>query len=105
MGWPVTTTAPVIDLVLRELEAYRRSGRPVHLAHAARALHEALAAIRNEAPPELGHARNVFANREHILAVEAWGKGMLGTTLRYDYEVHDEKDVFEGIPIASQPVV
>jgi DNA end-binding protein Ku len=40
----------------------------------------------------------VFANREHILAIEAWGKGMLGTTLRYDHEVRDEAEVFEGIP-------
>jgi non-homologous end joining protein Ku len=24
----------------------------------------------------------VFANRQHILAIGAWGKGMLGTTLR-----------------------
>src|SRR5262249_810581 len=43
-------------------------------------------------------ARIVFANREHILAVEPWGKGMLGTTLRYDYEVRDEKQFFNGIP-------
>jgi DNA end-binding protein Ku len=42
-------------------------------------------------------ARIVFANREHILAVEAWGKGMLGTTLRYDYEVRDESEFFKGI--------
>ena len=48
-------------------------------------------------------ARIVFANREHILAVEPWGKGMLGTTLRYDYEVRDEKDVFTGIPSPRIP--
>ena len=39
----------------------------------------------------------VFANREHVMAVEPWGKGMLGTTLRYDYEVRDEKELFRGI--------
>ena len=43
-------------------------------------------------------ARIVFANREHILAIEPWGKGMLGTTLRYDYEIRDEKKFFKGIP-------
>jgi len=42
-------------------------------------------------------ARIVFADREHILAVEAWGKGMLGTTLRYDYEVRDERQFFSGL--------
>jgi DNA end-binding protein Ku len=42
-------------------------------------------------------ARIVFANREHILAVEPWGNGMLGTTLRYDYEVREEAEFFKGI--------
>ena len=36
----------------------------------------------------------IFANRQHILAVEPWGKGMLGTTLRYDYDVRDESEFF-----------
>lgn len=48
-------------------------------------------------------ARIVFANREHILAVEAWGKGMLGTTLRYDYEVRGEKEAFRDIPSPRIP--
>jgi Ku protein len=39
----------------------------------------------------------IFANRQHILAIEPWGKGMLGTTLRFDYEVRDEKEFFQGI--------
>ena len=39
----------------------------------------------------------VFANRQHIPAIEPWGKGLLGTTLRYDYEVRDEKEFFKGI--------
>ena len=48
-------------------------------------------------------ARIVFANREHVLAIEAWGKGMLGTTLRYDYEVRDEKAFFKEIPNLRVP--
>jgi Ku protein len=43
-------------------------------------------------------ARIVFANREHIIAVEPWDKGMLATTLRYDHEVRDEKQFFKDIP-------
>ena len=39
----------------------------------------------------------IFANRQHILAIEPWGKGMLGTTLRFDYEVRDEKEFFKDI--------
>jgi DNA end-binding protein Ku len=43
-------------------------------------------------------ARIVMAHREHIIALEPLGKGLLGTTLRYDYEVRNEKDYFRGIP-------
>jgi len=43
-------------------------------------------------------ARIVMAHREHIIALEPLGKGLLGTTLRFDYEVRDEKDYFSGIP-------
>jgi DNA end-binding protein Ku len=32
-----------------------------------------------------------LANREHIIALEPFEKGFLGTTLRYDYEVRDAK--------------
>jgi DNA end-binding protein Ku len=43
-------------------------------------------------------ARIVMANREHIIALEPRGKGILGTTLRYDYEVRDEKPYFSEVP-------
>jgi DNA end-binding protein Ku len=45
-----------------------------------------------------GLARIVMANREHIIALEPLGKGILGTTLRYDYEVRDERRYFSEIP-------
>jgi DNA end-binding protein Ku len=40
----------------------------------------------------------VFTSREHIIALEARGKGMIGITLRYPYEVRDEKTYFDDIP-------
>lgn len=46
----------------------------------------------------VGIARVAFANREHIVAIEPWGKGMLCTTLRYDYEVRPEAEVFSDMP-------
>jgi DNA end-binding protein Ku len=73
--------------------------RPYYIVPDGKGGEEAFAVIR-DAMKDKGRvalARIVFANREHILAVEPWGKGMLGTTLRYDYEVRDEKDVFTGI--------
>ena len=70
--------------------------RPYYIVPDGKSGEEAFAVIR-DAMKDKGRvalARIVFANREHILAVEAWGKGMLGTTLRYDYEVRDEKEFF-----------
>jgi DNA end-binding protein Ku len=40
----------------------------------------------------------VFTSREHIIALEARGKGMLGVTLRYPYEVRNEEEYFDDIP-------
>ena len=50
-------------------------------------------AIRKEGMVALGKV--VFTSREHIIALEARGKGMLGVTLRYPYEVRDETEYFE----------
>jgi len=52
-------------------------------------------AIRKEGMVAVGKV--VFTSREHIIAIEARGKGMMGITLRYPYEVRDEKDYFDGI--------
>ncbi|WIG50965.1 MAG: Ku domain protein [Afipia sp.] len=43
-------------------------------------------------------ARVVLSNREHIIALKPLGKGLLGTTLRYPYELRDEEDYFDDIP-------
>src|SRR5947207_3067689 len=52
-------------------------------------------------------ARIVMANREHVIAIEPFGKGMLGTTLRYPYEVRDESAYFReaGAPRATREMV
>ena len=42
--------------------------------------------------------RVVFTSREHVIALEARGKGIMGITLRFPYEVRDEKDYFDDIP-------
>jgi DNA end-binding protein Ku len=52
-------------------------------------------AIRNEGMVAL--AKIVFTSREHIIALEAHGKGMVGVTLRYPYEVRAENDYFDDI--------
>src|SRR6266567_5650584 len=52
-------------------------------------------AIRKEGMVALGKV--VFTSREHIIALEARGKGLMGVTLRYPYEVRKEDEYFEDI--------
>src|SRR5438094_2818933 len=51
----------------------------------------------------VGLARVVLARREHVIALEPKGRGLVGTTLRYPYEVRDEKPYFEDIPELKLP--
>jgi DNA end-binding protein Ku len=52
-------------------------------------------AIRREGMVAL--AKVVFTSREHVIGLEARGKGLLGVTLRYPYEVRNEKEYFDDI--------
>jgi DNA end-binding protein Ku len=42
-------------------------------------------------------ARIVMAHREHVIAIQPFEKGLLGTTLRYPYELRDAKSYFGDI--------
>jgi DNA end-binding protein Ku len=61
---------------------------------------EAFAVIREAINKEgmVAIGKVVFTSREHIIALEARGKGMLGVTLRYPYEVRNEEEYFDDIP-------
>ena len=52
-------------------------------------------AIRKEGMVAL--ARVIFTSREHVIALEPRGKGLLGVTLRYPYEVRKEDEYFQDI--------
>jgi DNA end-binding protein Ku len=58
-------------------------------------------AIRKEGMVALG--RVVFTSREHVITLEARGKGLLGMTLRYPYEVRKEDEYFDAIPDEKIP--
>ena len=45
----------------------------------------------------------VFTSREHIIALEARDKRMMGITLRYPYEVRKQSDYFEDIKDEKVP--
>jgi DNA end-binding protein Ku len=52
-------------------------------------------AIHKEGMVALG--KIVFTSREHVIALEPRGKGLVGVTLRYPYEVRNEETYFDDI--------
>ncbi len=51
----------------------------------------------------VGLARVVLYGRERILMIEPRHKGLLGTTLHYQYEIRDEKAYFDSVPDLKIP--
>ncbi|MFZ2066658.1 MAG: Ku protein [Xanthobacteraceae bacterium] len=60
---------------------------------------QAFAVIRDAIREEgmVAIAKVVFTSREHMIALEARGKGMMGVTLRYPYEVRKPDEYFADI--------
>src|SRR6187401_133970 len=58
-------------------------------------------AIRQEGMVAIGKV--VFTSREHVIALEARDKGLMGVTLRFPYEVRNEKDYFDDIENEKVP--
>jgi DNA end-binding protein Ku len=72
---------------------------PYYIAPDGKAGVDAFAVIRDAMKDQdrVALARIVLTNREHVMAIEPLGKGLLGTTLRYPYELRDEDEYFDGI--------
>src|SRR5262245_40680960 len=95
----IETFVPVDEIDRRYFD------RPYYIVPDGKAGEEAFAVIR-DAMKDKGRvalARIVLTNREHIMAIEPMGKGLLGTVLRYDYEVRDEKDLFGSVHTPKIP--
>jgi DNA end-binding protein Ku len=73
--------------------------RPYYLVPDGKVGHDAFAVIRDtiRSMNKVAIGRVVLTNREHIIALEPLGKGLMGTLLRYPYEVRAEKEYFEDI--------
>src|ERR1700761_3069837 len=73
--------------------------RPYYLVPDGKVGHDAFAVIREtiRALDKVAIGRLVLTNREHIIALEPLSKGLMGTLLRYPYEVRNEKDYFGDI--------
>jgi DNA end-binding protein Ku len=73
--------------------------RPYYLRPDGKVGHDAFAVIRETIREmnKVAIGRVVLTNREHIIALEPMGKGLMGTLLRYPYEVRSEEEYFEEI--------
>jgi len=77
----------------------RYLNNPYYIAPDGKAGADAFAVIRDAMKDQdrVALARIVLTNREHVIAIEPLGKGLLGTTLRFPYELRDEADYFDDI--------
>jgi Ku protein len=92
-------TIEIDSFVPRDEIDKRYYNHPYYIAPDGKAAVDAFAVIRDAMKDEdrVALARIVLTNREHVMAIEPLGKGLLGTTLRYPYELRDEDDFFEDI--------
>ncbi len=94
-----TRTIDIDEFVDRDEIDPRYLIRPYYLRPDGKVGHDAFAVIR-ETIREMGMVaigRVVLTNREHIIALEALDKGLVGNLLRYPYEVRSEQDYFDEI--------
>lgn len=73
--------------------------RPYYLRPDGKVGHDAFAVIREtiREMKKVAIGRIVLTNREHIIALEPMDKGLVGTLLRYTYEVRSEQEYFDEI--------
>jgi DNA end-binding protein Ku len=73
--------------------------RPYYLVPDGKVGHDAFAVIREtiRSMNKVAIGRVVLTNREHIIALEPLDKGLMGTLLRYPYEVRSEGEYFDDI--------
>src|SRR6201747_62709 len=73
--------------------------RPYYIVPDGKVAHDAYAVIREtiRTMDQVAIARVVLTNREHVIALEARDKGLMGMLLRYPYEVRDPSEYFDDI--------
>ena len=73
--------------------------RPYYIVPDGKVGHDAFAVIREtiRSLDKVALARVVLTNREHVIALEARDKGLMGMLLRYPYEVRDSAEYFDDI--------
>jgi DNA end-binding protein Ku len=94
-----TRTIEIDEFVDRDEIDPRYLIRPYYLRPDGKVGHDAFAVIREtiREMDKVAIGRVVLTNREHIIALEPMDKGLVGTLLRYPYEVRDPKEFFDEI--------
>ena len=94
-----THTIDIDSFVPRHEIDNRYLDHPFYIAPDGKAGIDAFVVIRDamQNQDRVALARIVLTNREQVIAIEALGKGLLGTTLRYPYQLRDEHAYFAGI--------
>jgi len=102
-------TIDIDSFVPRDEIDQRYLDRPYYVVPDGKAGVDAFAVIRDAMKDQdrVALGRVVLTNREHVVAIEPSGKGLIATTLRFPYEVRDEDDYFGGIktPRVSKDMV
>ena len=95
-----THTIEIDSLVPRAEIDQRFLDTPYYISPNEPVGHEAFAVIRevmrSKALAALG--RVVLSKRERVMALEPYDKGLIGTTVRYPYEVRNASDYFADLP-------
>jgi DNA end-binding protein Ku len=94
-----TRTIEIDEFVGRQEIDPRYLIRPYYLRPDGKVGHDAFAVIRETIRDMnlVAIGRVVLTNREHIIALEPLEKGLVGTLLRYPYEVRSEDEFFDDI--------
>src|SRR6478609_5715496 len=94
-----TRTIDIDEFVDRSEIDPRYLIRPYYLRPDGKVGHDAFAVIRETIREmnKVAIGRVVLTNREHIIALEPLDKGLMGTLLRYPYEVRSEEEYFDDI--------
>ena len=92
-------TIDIDSFVPKEEIDERYLNHPYYIVPDGKAGLDAFAVIRDamKNKDRVALARIVLTNREHVIALEPRGRGLLGITLRYPYEIRDEDEYFDGI--------
>jgi Ku protein len=100
-----THTIDIDSFVPKEEIDERYIEKPYYIVPNGEAGEEAYAVIRDAMRDKnkVALARIVMAHREHVIAIQPFGNGLLGTVLRYPYEVRETKDYFGEIKKRKMP--